>query len=168
MSSCELALLSRHRRGRKTKTSSDASDEAPERARNDTPKEVKLHKGSILFSRHSGEVSQASIRRFPWPQGRRSRGDRPIGSDMSVASPNGRDKRDHPCAGNLSAAAIRGTPLFVLAKIVYQKSGPRAGQFDKIRTDLSSIKPLARRPARALSAGFPPNGTLIYGPNAVI
>ena len=62
--------LSRYRRGRKTETSSDASDEAPERARNDAPKEVKLHEGSILFSRHSGEVSQASIRR-------RSRGDRP-------------------------------------------------------------------------------------------
>ena len=41
--------------------------------------------------------------------------------------PTGRDKRDHPCAGNLSAAAIRGTPLFALAEIVYQKSDPRAG-----------------------------------------
>ena len=94
--SLRAGALFRHRRGRKTETSSDASDEAPERARNDTPKEVKLHEGSILFSRHSGEVSQASIRRFPWPQGRRSRGDRPEGSDMSVASPNGRDKRDPP------------------------------------------------------------------------
>ena len=40
--SIEFALLSRHRRGRKTKTSSDASQEAPERARKDTPKEAKL------------------------------------------------------------------------------------------------------------------------------
>ena len=61
--------LFRHRRERKTETSSDASDEAPERARKDAPKEVKLHEGSILFSRLSGEVSQASIRRFPCPQG---------------------------------------------------------------------------------------------------
>jgi hypothetical protein len=36
----------RHRKRRKTKTSSDASREAPERAWKDTPKEVKLHKGS--------------------------------------------------------------------------------------------------------------------------
>ena len=126
MSSWELAPLSRHRRGRKTETSSDASDEAPERARKDAPKEAKLHEGSILFSRLSGEVSQASIRRFPWPQGRRSRPP-PEGSDMSVASANGHDKRDHPCAGNLFAAAIQGTPLFALAEIVYQKSDPRAG-----------------------------------------
>jgi hypothetical protein len=156
-------VLFRHRRGRKTKTSSDASDEAPERARNDAPKEVKLHEGSILFSRHSGEVSQASIRRFPWPQGRRSRGDRPTVRSRGTRDPTrGRDKRDHPCAGNLSAAAIRGTPLFALAKIVYQKSGLRTGRFDKIRTDLSSTKPLARRPARALSAGCLPSGTVIY------
>ncbi len=80
-------VLFRHRRGRKTKTSSDASDEAPERARNDAPKEVKLHEGSILFSRHSGEVSQASIRRFPCPQGRRSRGDRPTSADASARRP---------------------------------------------------------------------------------
>ena len=40
-------------------TSSDASREAPERARKDTPKEVKLHKGSYPSVRLSGEVSQA-------------------------------------------------------------------------------------------------------------
>ena len=51
--------LFRHRRGRETKTSSDASREAPERARKDTPKEVKLHKGSYPSVRLSGEVSQA-------------------------------------------------------------------------------------------------------------
>ena len=60
---------SSNRRGRKTKTSSGASDEAPERARKDTPKEVKLHKGSYPSVRLSGEVSQASIRRVPCPQG---------------------------------------------------------------------------------------------------
>lgn len=38
-----LALLFRHRLGRETKTSSDASDEAPERARKDTSEEAKLH-----------------------------------------------------------------------------------------------------------------------------
>ena len=80
---------------------------------------------------------------------------------MSVASPNGRDKRDHPCAGNLFAAAIRGAPLFALAKIVYQKSGLRAGRFDK-NQDLILTKPLARRPARALSAGCLPSGTVTY------
>ena len=51
--------LFRHRKRRKTKTSSDASREAPERARKDTPKEVKLHKGSYPSVRLSGEVSQA-------------------------------------------------------------------------------------------------------------
>ena len=55
--------------------------------------------------------------------------------------PVGRDKRDHPCAGNLFASAIRGTPLFALAEIVYQKSDPRAGRLDKIRTDQSFTKP---------------------------
>lgn len=35
--------LDRYRKRRKTKTSSGASDEAPERARKDTPKEAKLH-----------------------------------------------------------------------------------------------------------------------------
>ena len=36
--------------GRKTETSSDASDEAPERARKDAPKEAKLHyEGSCPF-----------------------------------------------------------------------------------------------------------------------
>lgn len=40
----------RHRKRRKTKTSSDASREAPERARKDTPKEAKLHyEGSCPF-----------------------------------------------------------------------------------------------------------------------
>ena len=51
--------LFRHRKRRKTETSSDASREAPERARKDTPKEVKLHKGSYPSVRLSGEVSQA-------------------------------------------------------------------------------------------------------------
>ena len=41
-SSWELTLLSRHRRVRETETSSDASDEAPERARKDTSEEAKL------------------------------------------------------------------------------------------------------------------------------
>ena len=46
-----------NRRGRETKTSSDASQEAPERARKDTPKEVKLqHEGSypsVRLYKHS-------------------------------------------------------------------------------------------------------------------
>ena len=36
-------------------------------------------------------------------------------------------------AGNLSAAAIWGKPHFTLAEIVYQKSGLRTGQLDKIQ-----------------------------------
>ena len=75
--------------------------------------------------------------------------------------PVGRDERDHPCAGNLFAAAIRGTPLFALAEIVYQKSGLRTGRFDK-NQGVILTQPLARRPARALSAGCLPSGTLIY------
>lgn len=136
-------VLFRHRRGRKTKTSSDASDEAPERARNDAPKEVKLHEGSILFSRHSGEVSQASIRRFPCPRRRSVSSKPPCRTAM--------ERRPYR-AGNLFAATIRGTPLFALAKIVYQKSGLRTGRLDK-NQGLILTKPLARRPARALSAG---------------
>ena len=101
-------VLFRHRRGRKTKTSSDASDEAPERARNDTPKEVKLHEGSILFSRHSGEVSQASIRRFPWPQGRRSRGDRPTVRSRGTRDPTSWSRQARPSLRGKSVC--RGDP----------------------------------------------------------
>ena len=49
-SSSKLALLYRHRRGRKTETSSDASQEAPERARKDTPEEARLLLGGSAFS----------------------------------------------------------------------------------------------------------------------
>ena len=45
--------LSRHRRGRKTETSSDASQEAPERARKDTPKEARLRLARMCLSRAS-------------------------------------------------------------------------------------------------------------------
>ena len=41
----------RHRKRRETKTSSDASNEAPERARNDTSKEAKLHGLAVSSSR---------------------------------------------------------------------------------------------------------------------
>ena len=110
-------VLFRHRRGRKTKTSSDASDEAPERARKDAPKEVKLHESSILFSRLSGKVSRASIRRFPWPQGRGA---------TSAPSPVWSRHARPSLRGKSVAAAIRGKPLFALAEMVYQKSDPRA------------------------------------------
>ncbi len=84
----KACALFRHRRGRKTETSSDASDEAPERARKDATKEVKLHcEGSHPSLRLSVGVSQASIRRFPCPQGRRSRGDRPTSADASARRP---------------------------------------------------------------------------------
>ena len=51
--SLRIALLSRHRRGRKTETSSDASQEAPERARKDTPKEARLRWARVCLSRAS-------------------------------------------------------------------------------------------------------------------
>ena len=35
----------------------------------------------------TSEVSQAFLRRFPWPQGRRSRGDRPTSADASARRP---------------------------------------------------------------------------------
>ena len=108
--------------GRKTKTSSDASQEAPERARKDTPKEVNCTRAVTLLCVFPSVVSQAVLRRVPCPQGWRSRGDRPTRC---------RGKRDHPCAGNLFASAIRGTPLFALAEIVYQKSGLRTRRLDK-------------------------------------
>ena len=61
----------RHRKRRKTETSSGASDEAPERARKDAPKEVNcIMRAVTLLLRLSGEVSQASIRRVPCPQER--------------------------------------------------------------------------------------------------
>jgi len=43
LASLRACALSRHRRKQKTETSSDASDVAPERARKDATKEVKLH-----------------------------------------------------------------------------------------------------------------------------
>ena len=39
-------------------------------------------------------------------------------------------------AGNLFAAAIWNKSLFALAKVVYQKSGPRTGRFDEIQDGL--------------------------------
>ena len=89
-------------------------------------------KAVTLLCAFTSVVSQAVLRRVPWPQGRRSRGDRPTVRSRGTRDPTrGRDKRNHPCAGNLFAAAIRGTPLFALVKIVYQKSGLRTGRFDK-------------------------------------
>ena len=75
--------LFRHRRGRKTKTSSDASQEAPERARKDTPKEANcISRAASLLCVFTSVVSQAFLRRVPSPQG--------LGY---CSSP--------PCAGNL-------------------------------------------------------------------
>ena len=71
-SSSEFAPLSRYRRGRKTETSSDAS-------------------------RENLAASQVFLQCFPWPQGRRSRGDRPTSWSRQA-----RPSR----AGNLSAATI--------------------------------------------------------------
>ena len=81
----ELALLSRHRRGRKTETPSDASDEAPERAQKDTPKEANCIIGQLTLLC----VFQVKFLRLP--------------SDAShVRRGGGRDGRVPPCAGNLA------------------------------------------------------------------
>jgi len=90
-----------------------------------------------LLSRHSGEVSQASIRRFPWPQGG--------GHAGRVTLPVGRGKRGHPCAGNLFATAERGRTRPAETPIMYHK---------KIRpANTNFAKVSVRRPVRALSAG---------------
>ena len=61
---------SSNQRGRKTKTSSDASQEAPERARKDTPKEANcISRAASLLCVFTSVVSQAFLRRIPCPQG---------------------------------------------------------------------------------------------------
>ena len=66
LSSWGLALLCRHRRrGGKTNTSSDASEQVPERTFKDTPEEAKLHGRQCPSDASLSSVSQASLRRVP-------------------------------------------------------------------------------------------------------
>ena len=126
--SIEFALLSRHRRRRKTKTSSDASQEAPERARKDTPKEANcISRAASLLCVFTSVVSQAFLRRVPSPQG--------LGY---CSSP--------PCAGNLfchGGICIHSCPA--TASYCTTKSG--------LRRKTPHIRIRRRRPIRALSAG---------------
>ena len=125
--------LFRHRRGRKTETSSDASQEAPERARKDTSEEAKLHEGSILsLARLHKRSSQAFLRRYPKRGGGYG------------CSPPAR-------AGNLFCH--QGTQFLENCSVLYQKIRPADGKTFGLPV---------RRPARALSAGCLPIGTLIY------
>ena len=150
-----LAALSRHRRKRKTETSSDASDEAPERARNDAPKEVKLHEGSILFSRHSGEVSQASIRRFPCPQGRRSRGDRPTVRSRGTRDPTAAREI---CLPRQFEIVLR----FVLAEIVYQKIRPTCEKICGILRRWVCANFVRVKPRKTREPAFAGHGKLVW------
>ena len=83
LSSSELTLLCRHRRGQKTETSSDASDEAPERAQKDTPKEANCIIGQLTLPC----VFQVKFLRLP--------------SDASHVRSIGYSSSPH-CAGNLA------------------------------------------------------------------
>lgn len=105
--------LFRHRRGRKTGTSSDASQE-------------------------SQLASQASIRRFPCPQGRRSRGDRPTVRSRGTRDPTAAREI---CLPRQFEIVLR----FVLAEIVYQKIRPACEKICGIlRRLLTSTEGLAK------------------------
>ena len=114
--------------GRKTKTSSDASQEAPERARKDTPKEANcISRAASLLCVFTSVVSQAFLRRVPSPQG--------LGY---CSSP--------PCAGNLFYhGGIGILPSPATASYYTKKSG--------LRRKTPHVRIRRRRPIRALSAG---------------
>ena len=114
--------------GRKTKTSSDASQEAPERARKDTPKEVNcISRAASLLCVFTSVVSQAFLRRVPCPQG--------LGY---CSSP--------PCAGNLFYHGGIGIhPCSATVSYYTTKSG--------LRRKTQHVRIRRRRPIRALSAG---------------
>ena len=97
--------------------------------------------------------SQAFLRRFPWPQGWRSRGTR---------DPTGRRfRRNRPTAREICAAAASwDCARFALAHVLYQKIRP-AGE--KIRTRKLGRGYSTRRPVRALSTGNSPYAFLHAG-----
>ena len=100
-----VCALDRCRKRRETETSSGASDEAPERARKDTPKEAKLHyKGSILFMR------VFFMRAFPVKFLRLPSDASHVRRRVVATSATLRSR-----AGNLFAVAILGCPHFALA-----------------------------------------------------
>ena len=114
--------------GNQTKTSSDASQEAPERARKDTPKEANcISRAASLLCVFTSVVSQAFLRRVPSPQG--------LGY---CSSP--------PCAGNLFYHGGIGIhPCPATASYCTTKSG--------LRRKTPHVRIRRRRPIRALSAG---------------
>ena len=117
-----------NRRGQKTKTSSDAPQEAPERARKDTPKEVKLHfEGSIPSVR----LYKCSFSGFL--------ATRPKSAGVCYCS-------SPPCAGNLFYHGGTGIhPCPATASYYTTKSG--------LRRKTPHVRIRRRRPIRALSAG---------------
>ena len=151
-----------HQGRRETETSSGASDEAPERALKDATEGGKLHyEGSVLFVRLSVEFlrlpSDAShVRRivpareiyvpprpgnsFPFPRQQRHYSKNP-GRTAKTGPAVATDRQRARCPFHPSQRA---------------------------RCPFLLWRRRARRPARALSAGFPPNGNLIYGPEAEI
>ena len=94
-------LLPRHRRGRKTKTSSDASQEAPERTRKDTPKEVNCILEQQLFRASLQAKFSGFLATLPMS----------AVSRLNYAA----------CAGNLFATAKWACAFSVEAPIVYHK-----------------------------------------------
>lgn len=114
--------------GRKTKTSSDAPQEAPERARKDTPKEANcISRAASLLCVFTSVVSQAFLRRVPCPQG-----------CGYCSSP--------PCAGNLFYHGGTGIhPCPATVSYYTTKSG--------LRRKTPHVRIRRRRPIRALSAG---------------
>ena len=121
-----LRPLSRHRRGRKTKTSSDASDEAPERAQKDTSKEVKLHWIA---------VSSSCAFRVKFLR---------LSSDASHVRVPGYCSSPFPRGNSILPRRFESLRL-ALAATLYQIIRPADGNF--------AARYLRRRPIRALSAG---------------
>ena len=114
-SSWERAPLSRHRRGRKTETSSDASQEAPERARKDTPKEVKLHEGSYPSVRLYKRSFSGFLATLPMAAGSGGRGATALPTVATSATAPARE---------ICLPLRFGFLLFALAILVYQKIRP--------------------------------------------
>ena len=136
-----------NRRGRETKTSSDASQEAPERARKDTPKEVKLqYEGSYPSVRLYKHSFSGFLATRPMSAGRRA-ARTPLATAYAtryarvipMIAP-----RQFPAREICFAAAIRIAPSR-LGIIIIPKIRPADGNF--------AARSLRRRPIRALSTG---------------
>ena len=122
----ELALRFLIGGGGKRKTSSDASNEAPERARNDASKEAKLHGLAVSSSR----VIPMKFLRLPF--------------DASHVRGGGLGETALP-RGNSDLPRRFESLRLALAATLYQIIRPADGNF--------AARDLRRRPIRALSAG---------------